>query len=603
MTVTPDPRWQVAACHPDLEAALANDDTGILLAGGSLRAIAGDDSLHDDVRYISGLLATVACFMPNGSDWTNPYGPFATFGDRRSPIPADFTEADIAVLAEIADLVPNSVLRSRVFDVVAITGTSALRAPRHVEQLQALVDHGVTSDAMAYAFDQWDRALAVGVRFRGVASDQLDQLEHQLVEVASRSSDGELAVSAARLLVDHRLGGRHAATIAAHLSKHAKGIESLAAQSTLEIAAIWYRRAGDRESAEAQVYAIVQRLITEANASDAFRASVHLESALKNLRNLPHTARERLGVVGLPNELASRIRGSGSVAIDQMESFTAASDDLSDHVSELLNTIRSDDALESVRRFGGVQPFASLQGSRTAAQRREQQFPFVSLIQRRTLSSDGRTVYRSSTEEDATIYDEKASIWEGMIQGYEVRVGLLGGVLLPRAWEQLSTAHRLHIGDFQALAVSSSIVPSTHERVFARGLHYGYSGDFGAAVHLLVPAIEALVRLHLTNAGERTSVIDRDGNENEIGLSSLMDNDRIIQILGEDVTFELRALLCGPIGPNLRNEIAHGLIGDTVFSSAVSVYFWWFTLKLVFIPYWNALHNPASAEGNESAGP
>lgn len=603
MTAAPDPRWQTAARHPDLEAALAEDDSGTLLMGSRLRAIADDTDVDEDVRYVSGLLATVAWFTPNGNDWTNPYGPFATFGDRRSPIPADFAEADIALLAEIAELIPSLILRSRILDVVAIAGDPRLRPARHAAQLQALADHGVTCEAMTHAAEQWDRGLAVGVRFRGVVSAQLDEIERQLVEAATTSPDGGLAVRAARMLGDHRLGRRHAAAVAAHLAGHAEGIESIAAQHTLEVAAEWYRRAGDPEAGEDATYAIVQRLVAEAEASEAFRASIHREMALKILRTLPRTARERLGVVDLPTELARRIRESGAAAIGQMQVFTTGGGDLSDQVAELLAAIRSDDPVESVRRFAGIQSFASLSTFRAEAEQRERQHPLLSLIGRRTLSSDGRTVYRSPTEEGATIYGEKASTWEGMIQHYQLRVNLLGGIVLPRAWRQLSTDHRLHIGDFQALAGGSTIVPSTHEGVFARGLHYGYTGDFGAAVHLLVPAIEALVRLHLANAGARTSAISADGNENEIGLSALMENDRVVDIFGEDVAFELRALLCGPIGPNLRNEVAHGLIGDSVFSSGASVYLWWLTLKLVFMPYWNALHDPEAAESREPAVP
>lgn len=603
MTAAPDSRWQAAARDSDLQAALAENDTGTLLMGSPLRVIADDAAVDEDVRYVSGLLATVAWFMPNGNDWTNPYGPFATFGDRRSPIPADFAEADIAVLAEIAELIPSLILRSRVLDVVAIAGDAALRPTRHAAQLQALADHGVTSEAMTHAAEQWDRGLAVGVRFRGVASAQLDEIERQLVEASTTSSDGGLAVRAARLLGDHRLGRQHAAAIAARLAGHAEGIESIAAQHTLEVAAEWYGRAGDPEGAEDATYAIVQRLITEADASEAFRASIHLETALKILRTLPRAARERLCVAALPTELARRIRESGAAAIGQMRVFTTESVDLSGHVAELLAAIRSDDPIESVRRFAGIQPFASLSATRTEAEQRERRSPLSSLAARRTLSSDGRTVYRSPVSDDDTIYGEKAAIWEGMIQHYQQRVNLLGGIVLPGAWRQLSTDHRLHIGDFQSLAAVSAIVPSTHEGVFARGLHYGYSGDFGAAVHLLVPAIEALVRLHLANAGERTSSISADGNENEIGLSALMENERVVDIFGEDVAFELRALLCGPIGPNLRNEVAHGLIGDAVFSSGVSVYLWWLTLKLVFMPYWNALHDPEAAEAREPAVP
>lgn len=507
------------------------------------------------------------------------------------------------MLAEIAELIPSLILRSRVLDVAAIAGDPALRPTRHAAQLQALADHGVTSEAMTHAAEQWERGLAVAVRFRGIAAEQLDEIERQLVEAATNSSDGGLAVRSARLLGDHRLGRQHAAAIAAHLAGHAGGLGSIAAQHTLEVAAEWYGRAGDAEGAEDATYAIVQRLITEAGASEAFRASIHLEMALKILRTLPRAARERLGATDLPIELARRIRESGAAAIGQMKAFTTESGDISDHVTELLATIRSGDPVESVRRFAGIQPFASVSAARSETEQREQQFPLSSLVGRRTLSADGRTVYRSPASDDATIYGEKAATWEGMIQHYQLRVNLLGGIVLPKAWRQLSTDHRLHIGDFQALAASSAIVPSTHEGVFARGLHYGYSGDFGAGVHLLVPAIEALVRLHLANAGERTSAISADGNENEIGLSALIGNERVVDIFGEDVAFELRALLCGPIGPNLRNEVAHGLIGDAVFSSGVSVYLWWLTLKLVFMPYWNALHDPEAAEAREPAVP
>ncbi|MGV8885007.1 MAG: DUF4209 domain-containing protein [Microbacteriaceae bacterium] len=603
MTTAHDSRWQAAARHPVLKAAFSDDDAATLLNGSPLRAIGDDADADDDVRYVAGLLAQVAWFMPNGDDWSNPYGPFATFGDRRSLLPADFAEADIAVLAEIAELIPSLILRSRVLDVVAIAGDPALRPARHAAQLQALADHGVTSEAMTHAAEQWDRGLAVGVRFRGVASAQLDEIERQLVEAATTSADGELAVRAARLLGDHRLGRQHAAAIAAHLAGHAGGIESIAAQHTLEVAAEWFGRAGDPEGAEDATYAIVQRLIAQADASEAFRASIHLEMALKILRMLPRTARERLDVADLPIELARRIRESGAAAIGQMKVSTTESGDLGEHVAELLATIRNDDPVESIRRFACIQHFASLSATRTEAEERERRFPLSFLATRRTLSPDGRTVYRSPASSDATIYGEKAATWEGMIKHYQLRVNLLGGIVLPRAWRQLSTDHRLHIGDFQALANGSSVVPSTHEGVFARGLHYGYSGDFGAAVHLLVPAIEALVRLHLANAGERTSAISAGGNENEIGLSALMENERVVDIFGEDVAFELRALLCGPIGPNLRNEVAHGLIGDAVFSSGVSVYLWWLTLKLVFMPYWNALHDPEAAEAREPAVP
>ena len=70
------------------------------------------------------------------------------------------------------------------------------------------------------------------------------------------------------------------------------------------------------------------------------------------------------------------------------------------------------------------------------------------------------------------------------------------------------------------------------------------------------------MRWHLKAAGIKTTNLDSDGIENENGLSTLMDLPEVTQIFGEDISFELKALFCDPFGPNLRNELAHGLLDD-----------------------------------------
>ena len=62
-----------------------------------------------------------------------------------------------------------------------------------------------------------------------------------------------------------------------------------------------------------------------------------------------------------------------------------------------------------------------------------------------------------------------------------------------------------------------------------------------------------------------------------------------------DLAFELKALFCDAFGPNLRNEIAHGLLDDASCQTAQAVYAWWFLLRLTFNTFWNA----ARKEGRE----
>jgi hypothetical protein len=161
------------------------------------------------------------------------------------------------------------------------------------------------------------------------------------------------------------------------------------------------------------------------------------------------------------------------------------------------------------------------------------------------------------------------------------------GRILP-ALEVLQLEHRICEADFIYLASESPIVPIGRERLFGMALFDGYDYDFVTALHLLVPQIEHMVRFHLKSAGVKTTTLDGKGIETENGLSTLMDLPECETIFGEDLTFEIQALFCDAFGPNLRNELAHGLLDDKDCQTAYAVYAWWLGLKLVLNTFWNA---------------
>lgn len=122
-------------------------------------------------------------------------------------------------------------------------------------------------------------------------------------------------------------------------------------------------------------------------------------------------------------------------------------------------------------------------------------------------------------------------------------------------------------------------------------------GDFGMAVHLLIPQLENIVRYHMKKDGLKTSNTDLEGIENENGLSTLLDVEGVEEIFGPDIVFELKALFCSAIGPNLRNAFAHGLMDDNDFYSVDAVYAWWFMLRWVATVYWaQAARNHQASE-------
>jgi hypothetical protein len=104
-----------------------------------------------------------------------------------------------------------------------------------------------------------------------------------------------------------------------------------------------------------------------------------------------------------------------------------------------------------------------------------------------------------------------------------------------------------------------------------------------------------MVRVHLKQAGAQTTNLDKDGIENENGLSTLMDLPKVAAVFGKDLSFEIKTLFCDAFGPNLRNDLAHGLLDEDAFNSPNAIYAWWLGLRLVFNTWWNTAHKDASA--------
>jgi hypothetical protein len=92
------------------------------------------------------------------------------------------------------------------------------------------------------------------------------------------------------------------------------------------------------------------------------------------------------------------------------------------------------------------------------------------------------------------------------------------------------------------------------------------------AVHVLVPQVENVVRVHLQHAGAITTTTSAEGIVMENGMSALVKLTQKVEVFGEDLTFELIALFCDQNAANLRDEVAHDLISKNACESAAGIY-------------------------------
>ncbi len=141
-----------------------------------------------------------------------------------------------------------------------------------------------------------------------------------------------------------------------------------------------------------------------------------------------------------------------------------------------------------------------------------------------------------------------------------------------------------HIVDEDAiepLIKDSRIIPEDRLSLFVKGIVAGFQFDFSTALHILVPQAENGLRHVLEQHGVVTRNFDANGVEDVWLLGKILEHEKLLEVLGEDMLYELRTLLAGRLGPNLRNSIAHGLLDERSLNGEMGFYLWWVLLRLV----------------------
>ena len=373
-------------------------------------------------------------------------------------------------------------------------------------------------------------------------------------------------------------------------------------------AADWYRSIPDKVNATEVTVAVAEGWVKEAIARSASESPSHMaaahfyENAIQIYRTIPKTERATYRVDERIAELRIHLSDSGEKSLGEMKVLSSPGVDITEIVENAKRSVTGKSPQEALLAFANLYRGADADELRSRALEGMRQHPMQSLFSGTFLSRDGRVIAKRPEmgwSGELTESDETA-IRAEMIHEYSVLVGIVvQGDIWP-ALEVLLVEHRLRESDFVELSCRSPIVPKERASLFGKGLFAGYERDFITALHLLVPQIEHMVRVHLKEAGAQTTNLDKDGIENENGMNTLMDMPEAEQVFGKDLAFELKSLFCDAFGPNLRNELAHGLLDEDECRSPFAIYAWWLALRLTFNTWWNAARD-SQAMGKSNA--
>jgi hypothetical protein len=570
------------------------------LSAAARFAIKGDRTSEGKVLW---LLADACSMMLNPGSVNEPFKPVMVMNGKRSSLPEDFEQSDVDLFSLIAEEVDDTWLQARLSDLVWL-----LKSPRSPKHALLAIDAYCripldTETWVRGGRECWERAINLAQMLRTGAGERMKEIETAITaafEVA-KSEDGFLALWLADLLAANHLAHRKGTDIAKRLELLARNFDVEGdlhrAREFFAASAKWFQQAGDAAKTAEMTVFVAEGWVKEAVArissdklSHMVAASLY-ENAIQTYRSIPRSERAAHRVDERIAVLHKSLNEAGKRSMDEMGVISSPSIDITKLVENARNAVRGKSAHDALAAFANIYRGVRAVQMREFSEKMLREHPLQALISATHMSRDGRVIAKRPGMGlgDADSDDTQAAIWAEMVKHYGMEIGLVvQGDIWP-ALEVLAVEHRLRENDFVVIAGRSPIVPQGRERLFGKALFAGYDKDFIAAIHLLVPQIEHMVRWHLKAAGIKTTNLDKNGVENENGLSALMELPEVTQIFGEDLSFELKALFCDAFGPNLRNEIAHGLLDDEACHSIYTIYAWWFGLKLVFNTFWNVM--------------
>lgn len=529
-------------------------------------------------------LATAASMMLDGASWERPYSPFATWEGGGWPGPDQVSDDGLEFFKRALDVMPSSPLAARIADIVFIRASRGERFAAAGRAVDLYI--GVGIGQLRKDEEGWIRAAEISSRFR--MQDRVLELVRIGIE-AFRSADPMTAWRVARAMRTARFFGDAHEEIADRLEElgtaesdpHVRrqilgeSIRWRRGPDALDRASVAQAAIGDAWWTEAK-QRVDSHMVTRdffANAYNAYRACPrHLrsEKVQRRIERLPRI-----------------IRQHGDLARAEMQLFESDTIDLTPVRDQAEAAVDVPDFFEALARLIAISPLPRFEKDRASAEARLQAHPLMGMFSRSTVDSEGRKLHTTDPDRERSGVAE--NVWAEMISGFTHMIQL---VVAGQVWpgvRKLSSMWRISLRDFEVLASASPFVPVELESLYGRALHHGYYGRIVEATFILAPTFEACVRQALQANGIETRSIRADDTEVEPGLSALMELPGVDDVLGVDLAWTIRALLCGPTGPNLRNRVAHGLVLDGEAGGDAATYLWWLALRLAFVPYFSAL--------------
>ena len=555
----------------------------------------------EGLRFIGASLS----MMLHATQPSEPFGPMFVMGGRRSAIPTDFPKDKLRGLQAWALALKDPELRARLLDLIWVQARSF---PAALGAVDAYLESALRLESptdWSKCLERLERSLRLSAGLgKGGAELRLKVLNE--IEAMLHRHQGKdplyLTLRLTRLLLEFKHGeprqyaeyARAAAAAADTEKNHWR------AKDYYQLAADCLRTSGDVDGEGAALRNSAESLVKESELAriqagrGAMAAASILSDAVESMRQAPG-GRERAA------ELHDQLLKLQKDSLDDFKSIST-SIDLTEMVLNSRAAVRDKSFHDAVITLISMAAPPSIPKLIQDVKDQARISILGSMMSSEIVNSRGRVVARAPGLDGATEDTKHDGLRWRMYSTARLGRGLnVQGAFEPARTEILA-AHFPDRLDVLDLIQHSPWVPPGHIESILRALVAGFHGDMLIASYLVMPQLEAIIRHVVESMGGATSMLEPGGVQPERPLSVLLETPEALKIFGSDGVFELQGLLVDPLGTNLRNEVAHGLIDDEGLFGTDVLYAWWLLLKYCALTSKIVQRRPTDSASSETLG-
>lgn len=536
----------------------------------------------EGLRFIGASLS----MMLHANQPSEPFGPMFVMGGRRSAVPTDFPKKCLGELQAWAISLRDPELRARFLDLIWVQARSF---PAALGAVEAYLESALRLECptvWSKCLERIERSLRLSAGLgKGAAQLRLKVLNE--TEAMLHRHQGKdplyLTLRLTRLLLEFKHG--EPSQFAAYARAAAAAAETeknyWRAKDYYQLVAECLRTAGDMDGEGAALRDSAESLVKEAELAraqigrGAMAAASILSDAVEAMRQAPG-GRERAA------ELHDQLLKLQKDSLDDYKPIST-SIDLTEMVLNSRAAVRDKSFHDAVIALISMAAPPSISKLVQDVNDQARVSVLGSMLSSEIVNSRGRVVARAPGLDGATDDIKHDGLRWRMFSTARLGRGLyVQGAFEPGRIEILAE-HFPDRLDVLSLIQHNPWIPPGHMESVLRALVAGFHGDMLVSSHIVIPQLEAIIRHAVESMGGATSMLEPGGVQPERPLSALLDTPEALKIFGSDGVFELQGLLVDPLGTNLRNEVAHGLIDDEGLFGTDALYAWWLLLKFCVI--------------------